>query len=65
MRIIKIKPGSWLENKFLNLLRRNGVKMELVMKKPAELIQSTHDEYMLSEGLYRIIGDEFEKIKGA
>ena len=49
MRIIKIKPGSWLENKFLNLLRRNGVKMELVMKKPAELIQSTHDEYMLSE----------------
>lgn len=65
MRIIKIKPGTWLENKFLNLLKRNDVKMELVMKRDHELTGLKHDEYLLSDGLYRIIGTELEAIKGA
>jgi hypothetical protein len=63
LRIIKIKPGSWLENKFLNLLKRNEVKMDLVIKRSCELTGEQHDEYLLSEGLYRIIGTEFESFR--
>ena len=65
MKTIKIKPGSWTENKFLNLLKRNGVKMDLVMKKSGDTFEKPYDEYQLSEGLYRIIQDDFERFIGA
>lgn len=39
--------------------------MELVMKRDHELTGLKHDEYLLSDGLYRIIGTELEVIKGA
>ena len=65
MRTVKIKPGSWTENKFLNLLKRHDVKMELVMKRSSEMSGKPYDEYMLSDGLYKIIQAELEKIRGA
>ena len=63
MRIIRIEPGSNLELEFLELLEENGVKMELVMKRDSNLYETTYDEYLLSDGLYRIIGDRFEELR--
>lgn len=63
MRIVKIEPGSNLESEFIRLLEDHYVKMELVIKKDARLYEATHDEYLLSDGLYRIIGDRFEELR--
>lgn len=65
MRTVKIKPGSWTENKFLNLLKKYDVHTDLVIRRTSEMSGKPYDEYQLSDGLYKIIQADLEKIRGA
>ena len=61
---IKCIPGSKREKEFLKLMDSAGVKRELLMCKKGKDFETDYNEYIISEGLYRTIQDEFEKIRG-
>ena len=60
---IRCVRGSKRERKFLELMDRVGVKRELLMCKTMELFETDYDEYIISDGLYKTIEDEFERIR--
>lgn len=61
---IRCKPGSVREKEFLRLMDSVGVKRELLICKHGKDFGTPYDEYIISEGLYRTISDEFERIRG-
>lgn len=64
MKTIKIKPGTQIESRFLHVLKNHDVKMDLVMKRDHSITEKPYDEYLLSDGLMRIIQDDLMKIRG-
>ena len=61
---IKIKPCSSNENKFKNILEEAGVKNELLMCRRGKDFGMNYDEYIISEGLYKIIHNDLMKLEG-
>lgn len=61
---IRCVRGSKRERKFLELMDRNGVRRDLLICKPRELFETDYDEYVISDGLYKTIEEEFERIRG-
>ena len=60
---IRCEPGTEREKQFLQLLKCMGVNMDLVICKKGELFDTSYDEYYISDGLYRLIEEEFENIR--
>ena len=60
---IRCIPGSAREKAFLQLMDDNEVKRDLLMCKRGELFETPYDEYVISNGLYQKIADEFERIR--
>ena len=60
---IRCIPGSTREKQFKKLLDKVGVKWDLVIRKRGVDFETDYDEYIISEGLYRTIQDEFERIR--
>lgn len=60
MRILRIKIGSQTEADFLDVLKNHGVHMECLLHR----IVNQRREYLLSDGLFRIIHTELEGIGG-
>ena len=56
-------PGSKREKQFKKLLDKVGVNWDLVICKRGVDFETDYDEYIISEGLYRTIRDEFERIR--
>lgn len=55
---IKIYPGSSAETKFMRSLERVGVNPTMVMCRNGAVFGEDFDEYILSDGLYRLITEE-------
>lgn len=60
---IRCIPGSKREKEFLKLMDSVGVKRELLICKKGLIFEKDYDEYIISEGLYRTIQNEFERIR--
>lgn len=60
---IRCVRGSKRERKFLELMDRKEVKRELLICKTMEVYKTDYDEYVISDGLYKTIEEEFEKIR--
>ena len=60
---IRCVPGSEREKEFLKLMDREGVKRDLLMCKKGDLFETDFDEYIISDGLYQTIAEEFERIR--
>lgn len=60
---IRCVRGSKREKEFKKLLDKAGVKWDLVLCKRGEDFETDYDEYIISEGLYKTIQDEFERIR--
>lgn len=60
---IRCVRGSKRERKFLELMDRKEVKRELLICKTMEVYETDYDEYVISDGLYKTIEEEFEKIR--
>lgn len=60
---IRCMPGSKREREFLKLMDREGVKRELLICKKGDIFETDYDEYIISDGLYRIVQSEFERIR--
>ena len=52
---IKITPDSEEETQFKNILDSVGVKHESVICKQGFIFETPYDEYIISNGLYRLI----------
>ena len=61
----RIVPGTYSEQYFKELLLEAGVKMNLVMCKIGKVFGRPYDEYILSDGLNRILCDDLEEFKEA
>ena len=64
MRELKISPNSDAEKRFIQLLKQVGVKPDNVLCRLGSVFHTPYNEYLISEGLYRQIREELEKIKG-
>jgi hypothetical protein len=60
---IRCVPGSEREKQFLQLMDNAGVKRDLLICKKGLIFETDYDEYIISEGLYRTVMDEFERIR--
>lgn len=60
---IRCIPGSKREKEFLKLMDSAEVKRELLICKRGEIFEKDYDEYIISDGLYRIVQSEFERIR--
>lgn len=60
---IRIKPGSKQESQFTKLLNSVGVDRSNVHCRPGYLFWTPYDEYILSDGLYRLIEDKIHNIR--
>ena len=60
---IRCVPGSKREKKFLQLMNEVNVKPDLLLCKKGLIFETDYDEYIISDGLYRTVQDEFEKIR--
>lgn len=60
---IRCVRGSDREKQFLQLMDNSGVKRELLICRKSEDFGTDYDEYIISEGLYRTIQNEFERIR--
>lgn len=60
---IRCVRGSKRERKFLELMDRKEVKRELLICKTMEVYETDYDEYVISDGLYKTIEEEFERIR--
>lgn len=59
---IRIKPGSKQESQFTKLLNSVGVDRSNVHCRLGYLFWTPYDEYILSDGLYRLIEDKIHNI---
>lgn len=62
IHVIKIYPGSETEDKFIKLLKDVNVKPDLIMCRLGSVFGTDYDEYILSDGLYRLIRDPLESM---
>lgn len=62
---IRCVPNTKREKEFFDLLDSVDVKRELLICKDHETFETTYDEYIISDGLYRIIEEDFERIRGS
>ena len=62
MRAIRVVPGSKKEASFLELLKKSDCHMESVMRRDAVSFTRPYDEYILSDGLCRIIGEDLNRL---
>lgn len=60
---LKIVPGSEAEVKFMELLNEANVKPETVMCRLGSVFGTPYNEYIISDGLYKQIGDSLRKIR--
>ena len=60
---IRCIPGSRREKEFLQLMDDAGAKRELLICKRGDIFETEYDEYVISEGMYRLVRDEFERIR--
>lgn len=61
----RIVPGTYSEHYFKELLLEAGVKMNLVMCKIGRVFGRPYDEYILSDGLNRILYDDLAEFREA
>ena len=59
---LKIVPGSKQESKFFKALKSVGVKPERVMCRRGFVFWTKYDEYLISDGLWKQIGNSLEKL---
>ena len=52
---IRIIPNSEEESRFIDILDSVGVKHESVICKLGMIFDTPYDEYLISDGLYRLI----------
>ena len=64
IHILRIVPGSNGESEFFKALESVDVKPEAVLCRHGLLFNTPYDEYILSEGLYRLIRSQMEKRQG-
>ena len=55
IRTIRIIPNSEEESRFIDILDSVGVKHESVICKLGMIFDTPYDEYLISDGLYRLI----------
>lgn len=55
IHFLKIKPNTEEESKFTNALNDVGVKISSVICKRGVIFNTPYDEYLLSDGLYKLI----------
>lgn len=60
---LKIVAGSEAEVKFMELLNEANVKPETVMCRLGSVFETPYNEYIISDGLYKQIGDSLRKIR--
>ena len=60
---IRIQPGSEEESKFISILDSVGVKHESVICKLGMIFETPYDEYLISDGLYRLIQSQILAIE--
>ena len=63
MRTIKIRPNSYSEYRFKNLLNKVGAKPELIICRKGSEYGMDHDEYLISDALFRLIQEQSELIR--
>ena len=63
IHIIKIKPGSKDESRFIDILVDAGVHMDLVLCRRGDVFGTEYDEYILSGSLYNVICEDLERVK--
>lgn len=61
--MIKIKPGSKDEARFIDILVKAGVHMDLVLCRRGDVFGAEYDEYILSGSLYNVICDDLAGVK--
>lgn len=52
---IRVQSGTDEESRFINILDSVGVKHESVICKLGMIFETPYDEYLISDGLYRLI----------
>lgn len=65
MRSIKVVPNSADERYFIQLLNEVGVKHESVICRIGEVFEQPYNEYLLSNGLFRVIQEHIQQKKVA
>lgn len=57
-----VKPGTKTEQDFINILQSVGVKLTSVMCRRSDVFSTECNEYLMSEGLYKQIAPQLEKM---
>lgn len=55
IHLVKIKPHTEEETRFIKALEDVGVKHESVICKQGFIFDKPYDEYLISDGLYKLI----------
>ena len=55
IHLVKIKPNTEEEKRFIKTLESVGVKRQSVICKQGFIFDKPYDEYLISDGLYRLI----------
>ena len=57
-----VKPGTKTEQGFINILQSVGVNPTSVMCRRSDVFGTECNEYLMSEGLYKQIAPQLEKM---
>lgn len=52
---VRVQSGSKEESRFINILESVGVKHDSVICKLGMIFDTPYDEYLISDGLYKLI----------
>lgn len=63
MRAIRVVPGSKKEAAFLELLKKSECHMESVIRRDGISFTRPYDEYILSDGLCRVIAEDLNRLE--
>jgi hypothetical protein len=63
MRSMKVVPGSEAEQYFMQLLNEVGVKHESVICRIGEIFDRPYNEYLISNGLFKVIQEHIQQKK--
>lgn len=63
IHMIKLKPGSKDEARFIDILVNAGVHMDLVLCRRWDVFGTEYNEYILSGSLYNLICDNLSGVK--
>ncbi len=55
---IRVQSGTEEESKFMTILDSVGVKRESVICKLGMIFDTPYDEYLISDGLYKLINPQ-------